>query len=110
MAFSEELAQRIRRLLAQVGQVDEKRMFGGVAFMVRGNMACGVLGPDIIVRVGPASYAEALTRPGARVFDMTGKPMSGWVRVSPAGHVFDDAALARWVAQGVAFAESLPAK
>lgn len=109
MAIDEALVQRMRALLVGAGALDEKRMFGGVAFLVRGNMACGVLRSDIIVRVGPARYAGALAEPGARVFDMTGRPMTGWVRVEPEGHATDEA-LARWVEEGVAFARSLPAK
>ena len=77
--------------------------------MLRGNMACGVNKDDLIVRVGPARYEEALAQPHTRVFDMTGRPMKGWIVVTPDGYESDDD-LKDWVQQGVDFALSLPAK
>ena len=109
MAYDEGLAQRIREVLDDLPALVEKKMFGGVGFMVQGNMACGVNGSDLIVRVGPERYEEALTQPYARVFDFTGRPMKGWVMVAPGGHETDEA-LADWVQQGVEFALSLPVK
>ncbi len=109
MAYDEGLAQRVRSLLeGQPGYV-EKKMFGGVGYMLRGNMACGVNKDDLIVRVGPDRYEEALTQPVARVFDMTGRPMKGWVVVEPQG-VEEDEDLEGWVQQGVDFALTLPPK
>jgi hypothetical protein len=84
-------------------------MFGGIAFLLHGNLACGVIGADLIVRVGPVQHAVALAQRGARVFDFSGKPMSGWVTVGPAGYASEED-LARWVKLAVEFAGSLPAK
>lgn len=84
-------------------------MFGGLAFLNAGNMAVGVIGDDLMVRVGPAATAAALARPGARVFDFTGRPMRGWVVVD-ASTLTEDEALAEWVEQGYAFAAGLPPK
>jgi len=109
MAYDEGLIQRIRELIGSHPTVKEKKMFGGVGFIARGNMACGVTGEDLIVRVGVENYQESLTKPHARPFDMTGRPMSGWIMVSPEGYA-DDADLERWVNQGLEFALTLPAK
>ena len=109
MAADEELAARVRELISRRPDWTEKRMFGGIAFLVAGNMAVGVSGRDLMVRVGADADAEALTRPGVRPFDMTGRPMAGWVLVDPDGYA-DASAFAAWVDQGVAFAVSLPPK
>jgi hypothetical protein len=109
MAYDEGLAQRIRELLSEQPGLVEKKMFGGIAFMLHGNMACGVLGDDLMVRVGPERHQPALDRPHTRPFDFTGKPMAGWVVVAAQG-VEADEALEEWVQQGVEFALSLPAK
>lgn len=109
MAYDEEVAERIRGLMGQTQPYTEKRMFGGVAFFVNGNMACGVIGDRIMVRVGPEGYEEALARPHAGPFDMTGRPMRGWVSVEPEGYASDEG-LAGWIEEGVAFAATLPAK
>jgi len=109
MAYDERLAQRVREAVEGIAGVEEKRMFGGVGFLVHGNMACGVLRDDMIVRVGPERHEAALAQPHTRLFDITGRAMRGWVMVGPDGHESEDA-LADWVAQGVAFARSLPAK
>jgi hypothetical protein len=109
MAFDEGLAQRVREAVEGVAGVEERRMFGGIGFLVHGNMACGVLRDDLIVRVGPEGYDAALARPHARLFDLTGRTMRGWVMVGPDGHEADEA-LMEWVGQGVAFAASLPEK
>ena len=109
MAYDKSLAQRIRILLEEMPELVEKKMFGGVGFIVSGNMACGVSGEGFIVRVGPAYHPQALAQPHTRVFDMTGRPMSGWIVIDPPG-VADDEMLADWVARGVDFARSLPPK
>ena len=109
MPYDEGLAQRIREVLQAQPGIVEKKMFGGLAFMSRGNMAVGVLNDALMARVGPEGYAEALARPHVRVMDFTGKPMSGYVFVDPAG-IAGDAALAGWVAQCLRFCHSLPAK
>ncbi len=105
------LEERIRNVLAELDQtgVVEKRMFGGIGFMVRGNMACGVHKGRLIVRVGPDAYERALAKPHVGVFDITGRPMTGWVMVAPEGCSTDDT-LRQWVQEGVAFALTLPAK
>ena len=109
MPYDTELARRVRAALGPLPSLDEKKMFGGVGFLIHGNMACGVHGQDLIVRVGPDRYPEALSRPYARPFDMTGRPMSGWVMVDPAG-CENDEQLEAWVSQGAAFVQTLPAK
>jgi TfoX/Sxy family transcriptional regulator of competence genes len=109
MAYDEGLAERIRERLGADPAITEKRMFGGIAFLHRGNMAVGVTGDDLMVRVGPEATDEALARPGARIFDMTGRPMRGWVVVTGAA-VAEDDALAEWIDQGHAFAAGLPSK
>jgi hypothetical protein len=109
MAYDEILAQRAREVLVDLPGFAEKKMLGGIGFMLRGNMACGVHGDELIVRVGPANYEQALGMPHTRPFDMTGRPMRGWVMVAPSG-LESDADLQDWVQHGVEFALSLPAK
>ncbi len=109
MSYDHSLAQRIRDELSQLPGVQEKKMFGGVAFLVQGNLACGVNGEELIVRVGLKRHEEALSRPHTRPFDMTGRPMSGWIMVAPEGYE-NESNLRDWVRQGVEFARSLPAK
>jgi TfoX/Sxy family transcriptional regulator of competence genes len=109
MAYDEMLAERIRTVLTGHDDVREQRMFGGIAFMVRDRMAVGVIHEDLMVRVGPSAYDDALAQPHARPMEFTGRPMRGMVYVAPAG-VTDDADLARWVEAGAAFAISQPPK
>ena len=109
MAYDEALAERVREQLAAVPAVTEKAMFGGLAFLLEGNMAVGLSGDELMVRVGPDASDDALARPHTRPFDMTGRPMKGWILVAPEG-VADDDDLTAWVARGVDFARSLPPK
>lgn len=109
MAYDEALADRIRDLLFAYQEVSERKMFGGIAFMVGGNMAVGVLGEDLIVRLDPADSERALTEEGVREFDFTGRPAKGMVYVSREATEADEA-LEGWVETGVAYAASLPAK
>jgi TfoX/Sxy family transcriptional regulator of competence genes len=109
MAYDEGLAERIRESLDETANVNEKKMFGGLAFMLRGNMCVGVVGEELMVRVGPDAYADALAQPHAREMDFTGKPMKGLVYVAAPG-VEADEDLDAWIGRGVAFAGSLPAK
>ena len=109
MAYDEALAQRIRAALPGMPGLAEKKMFGGIGFLLDGNMACGVSGQNLLVRLSPADTDAALAQPHVRVFDMTGRPMRGWVLVESAGVESADA-LERWVAQGIAFAQTLPPK
>ena len=109
MAYDEELAQRVRRLLAPVDNVQERKMFGGLAFMLNGNMCCCVEKDNLVVRTGPDAYDDALARPHARVFDFTGRPMRGFVYVESEG-LAGETALSDWVNTAVNFAGSLPPK
>jgi hypothetical protein len=109
MSFDEDLAERVRLALEERRGLAEKKMFGGLAFLLRGNMCCGVLKRELIVRVPPDETDEVLAEPHTRAFDFTGRPMRGFVVVEPAG-CEDDAALAEWVARAVEFASGLPAK
>ena len=109
MAFSEPLADRIRIALARRRGVSEKRMFGGVAFLVNGHMFCGVNKDDLEVRVGPKAWASALSKKHARPMDFTGKPLNGYVFVAPLG-VRTAASLKAWLEHGLRFARTLPPK
>ncbi len=109
MAYDEGLAQRVREILEDQRGISEKEMFGGLAFLLRGNMCCGVVTGDLMVRVGPDAYEDALAQRHAREMDFTGRPLKGMVYVSSGG-IEDDEDLDGWVTRGVAFAESLPAK
>ena len=110
MACDEGLAQRVREILEDREGVTEKKMFGGLAFLVGGNMCCGVMkAGELMVRVRPDAYDGALSQRHAREMDFTGRPMKGMVTVTSPG-VEDDDELASWVGRGLAFAGSLPAK
>lgn len=109
MAYDEGLAQRVREEMEELSGYTEKKMFGGVGFMLYGNMANGVIGEDLIVRVGKEQYESALAQPQARPFDMTGRPMTGWVVLAGAAYASDED-LRAWVQRGVDTARSLPAK
>jgi TfoX/Sxy family transcriptional regulator of competence genes len=109
MAYDEALADRIRELIALRENVVERKMFGGVAWMLSGNMACGVIGDELIVRLDPEDAERALAEPHTRPFDFTGKPMRNMAMVGPEGTAADDS-LAGWVDAGADFAASLPPK
>lgn len=109
MAYDEALADRICDVLAARAEVSERKMFGGIAFMVGGNMAVGVIGEDLMVRLDPADAEKALGEPHTRPMDFTGKPMKGMVYVDPAG-IEADQDLGAWVEAGADFAASLPSK
>jgi TfoX/Sxy family transcriptional regulator of competence genes len=109
MAYDEGLAQRIRGVFTDREDVIEKKMFGGLAFMVRGHMCCGVSGDDLMLRVGPDQYNEALAQPHARPMDFTGRPMKGFVYVDQAGLDSDDD-LEAWIGRGLTFVLALPPK
>ncbi|MSQ14698.1 MAG: TfoX family protein [Dehalococcoidia bacterium] len=109
MAYDEELAQRLREFLEEESGVTEKKMFGGLAFMVSGNMLCGIVGGDLMVRVGPQHYQEALELAHTRPMDFTGRPMKGIVYVDADG-CKTDSALRSWINRGLGFAGSLPPK
>lgn len=109
MAYEEKLAQRIRGLVASQPGVTEKKMFGGLSFMIGGNMFCGVLKEDLVVRMGPNGYEEALAEPHARPMDFTGRRLKSMVYVGPEGYRSDEA-LEEWIKRGLGFALSLPPK
>jgi TfoX/Sxy family transcriptional regulator of competence genes len=109
MAYDEGVAQRVRELLADRTDVGEKRMFGGLAFMVRGHMCCGIIGDELMVRCGPDAYDKTLERPHAREMDFTGRALKGFVYVAEEGFE-DDADLESWVRAGLEFVSSLPSK
>ena len=109
MAYDEGLAQRIREALEDCTDVSEKKMFGGLAFLLSGNMCVGVVKSEMMVRVGPDHYEEAVRQPHARKMDFTGRPMKGFVYVACNGFE-SDADLRRWISHSVRFAGSLPRK
>lgn len=109
MAFDETVAGEFRAALAGAPDVVEKKMFGGIAFMVRGNMCCGVIGDRLMLRVGPKGYETALSRPHAKAMDFTGRPMKGLVYVEPEGFA-SGRDLKEWIERAMEFTLSLPAK
>jgi TfoX/Sxy family transcriptional regulator of competence genes len=109
MAHNEELAERMRARLKSRSGVVEKKMFGGIGFLINGNMACGINKQDLIVRLSEDDFEKALKQTHVRVFDMTGRPMKGWIMVSAGGYKSDKALLG-WIDKGIAFAQTLPRK
>ena len=109
MAFNEALAARIRERLARRKGVEEKKMFGGIGFLLNGNMLVGVWKESLIVRLGPKGYEDALLEPHVKEFDITGRAMKGWVLVEPEAVKADDE-LNAWIQQAVKFVGKLPAK
>jgi TfoX/Sxy family transcriptional regulator of competence genes len=109
MPYDESLAVRIRLALARRSDIDERKMFGGLAFLMRGNMCCGVVDDTLMLRLGNDGAAAALDEPHTRPMDFTGKPMRSMVYVGPAGIAADDD-LSRWLSRAIGFAETLPRK
>lgn len=109
MPFDEKLAGRVRRLLGGRRDLEEKQMFGGLAFMVGGHMAVGVVKSTLMIRVDAADQEELLEEPHVRPMDFTGRPLRGFLYVDPPG-IASGPALKRWVGYGVAYAESKPKK
>ena len=109
MAYDEGVAERLREVFEMMGGADEKKMFGGVAFMVAGHMSCGVVGDNLMVRVGPEQYEKSLQRPYATEMDFTGKPLKGFVYVAPEGFE-EDESLHTWVQLSLSFVRSLRPK
>ena len=109
MTYDLVLADRVRKVLRGKRNITEKEQFGGIGFLVRGNMACGVLKGSLLVRVGPDRHDEAMRMKGAGPFAITGRPSKGWVLVGPGGLKSEDG-LRTWIEMGVEFAKSLPAK
>jgi len=106
MPFDEDLARRLREHLSDRSGVTERGMFGGTAFFVDGNLCVGVIRDELVARVGPERFSDAVGRAGSRPFDMAGRPMSGWVKVAPAGYA--DGALAGWVTEALEYVVTLP--
>jgi TfoX/Sxy family transcriptional regulator of competence genes len=109
MAYSESLAQRMRAQLDGIPLMVEKKMFGGIGFILNGNMACGIIDDDLIVRLGAEQYEEAIKKPAVSIFNKFDRPMKGWVMVAPSGCASDEA-LHEWIQLGISFAQALPAK
>jgi hypothetical protein len=109
MGYDKKTAERVRRILSRRRDVVEKKMVGGVSFMVSGSMCCGVTGTALMVRVGPEAREWALTQPHVRPMKFAGWPLAGFVCVDPGGFR-TDTALATWVGRGIDFVSALPAK
>ena len=109
MAYSEALAERIRMILRSAKGVTERKMFGGIAFMLNGNMCCGVVHDELMLRLGPELASKALKSPHTREMDFTGRVIKSMLYVEPAG-IRATASLAKWVGQAVDFASQLPPK
>ena len=109
MAYDEGLAQRVREALSDRRGLSEKKMFGGLCFLVNGNMACGIVRDELMVRIGPAAYDHALAEPEAREMDFTGRAPKGFVYVE-SDALQDDVVLEKWAERGASFAETLPGK
>lgn len=109
MAYDEHLADRIRQALAAIRRVEERTMFGGLAFMIDGKMAVGVLGKELMVRVGSEAHEAALAQPGARPMDFTGRPMRGFVFVGPTGSR-SQKHLTAWVTRALEFNRVAPSR
>jgi len=109
MASSEQLANKTRNLIAKRRGFTEKKMFGGMAFMLNGNMCFGTIKDDLVVRVGPERYGDALARPHARPIDFTGRPIKGFIYVDSKGWS-NDATLKWWLDMGIDYTSSLPKK
>jgi len=109
MAYDETATQRVREALTKYAGITEKKMFGGLAFLLRGHMCCGITGDELMVRVGPQGYEAALSRPHTRKMDFTGKPLKGFVFVKPAGFGAKKD-LKAWIEKATDFVLSLPPK
>lgn len=109
MAYDQTLADRVADYLAEEPTLSDKKMFGGLAFLIDGNMAVGISGDSLMVRVGADKYEAALAEPGVEVFGKTGREMKGWVFVKPS-LIADQAGLGSWIDRGRSIAKSLPPK
>ena len=109
MAYDEPTADRVRKAVAAHANLSERKMFGGLCLMVNGNMFAGVMGEELMLRVGPKRFEELLAKPGARPMDFTGRPMNGYLYVSAPAFATDKA-LSTWLEDALGFVETLPAK
>jgi len=106
LAYDIQLAERVRDALLGLAGLTERCMFGGVGFLLHGNMLCGVLGEEIILRLGPKAHEQAVTEPGTRAFSPTGRPMRGWIAVG-AEALAEPSALAEWIDRAIQFTSGL---
>jgi hypothetical protein len=109
MAYSKSLAARVRQALASRRGIAEKKMFGGVGFLLHGNMLVGIWQDSLIARLGPEEGEAALTEPFVRPFDVTGRPMKGWIMIEPDG-LDTDSQLSAWIERAHVFVSTLPRK
>ena len=109
MSYDKGLAQRVRELLEEEPGFDERKMFGGLCFLLFGNMICGIIREDLIVRVGAEKYAQMLKMPHTKKFDLTGKALTGWVMVLSEA-LDSDEELNDWIQRGISFVRTLPPK
>lgn len=109
MAYNEALADRILALLEDCPSLEQKKMFGGIAYMINGHMACGVSKDDLMLRLGPVGGPAALSEPHVLAMDFTGRPMASMVKITPEGYK-TAAGLKKWIGKARAFAESEPTK
>jgi hypothetical protein len=109
MPYNEALAERVKKLIQTSKKLQEKKMFGGIAFLLNGNMCCGVHGDEVILRVDPEKYATLLTRDYVREFDLTGRPMKGWLLLNNKG-AQKSTELKTWITEAVGYAETLKKK
>jgi TfoX/Sxy family transcriptional regulator of competence genes len=109
MAYDEQVAHRIRQALPQGPHITEKRMFGGIAFLLNGNMFCGVIGDQFVARIGPSEAEAAMRRPHVKPMDFTGRPLKAYVYISPDG-VRTRPALQKWLRLALKFAATLASK
>jgi TfoX/Sxy family transcriptional regulator of competence genes len=109
VAYDEDLGERIRTVLAEFDSISERKMFGGLAFMRHGNMVCGAMGENLMLRLGPHGADAALEEPHARPMDFTGRPLKSMVYVDPGG-IATDQALAVWITRALDFEATLPPK
>ena len=109
MAYNEEIAFRVRKLLQKRNDITEKKMFGGHSFLLSGNMCCGVLNDDLVLRVDPKRHKYILEKPHTRPMDFTGKPLSGFVYVDTGGYT-DNNELMQWINISIDYVSSLPKK
>ena len=109
MAYNEKLEEKIEALSSRWKGLEKKKMFGGICYLVKGNMSFGIWKDSLIARIGPDGYEEALLEPHVRAFDITGRPMTGWVLVGPGG-IGDKEQLTYWIRRALQFVRTMPAK
>lgn len=109
MAYDATLAEQVRKFLATLGMITERKMMGALCFMVEGHMCCGVTGSSLLIRVGRDAYGQTLAEPHVRPMEIAGRSMAGFVLVDPIG-LLSDTSIAKWIRRGLAFVSTLPPK